>query len=157
MNPLLKMTEATNETTAVTEGAPQFSQIQLSPKTVSGCVDISRKLRIQSDPSVEQIIRNDIIRQIAAKIDHVDFEVGGTGEPSGVINGTNVAVVSLGTDGAVPTYTSIIELVKEVSVDNALRGSMAYATTPQAWTKLRTTAKVASTDSIMILEDDPRV
>lgn len=39
-------------------------------------------------------------------------------------------------------------------MDNALRGSLAYATTPQAWAKLRTTAKVASTDSIMILEDD---
>ena len=143
-----------NETTAVTEGAPQFSQVQLSPKTVSGWVDISRKLRIQSDPSVEQIIRNDIIQQIAAKIDDVAFEGAGTGEPSGVINGTNVAVVALGTNGAAPTYASTINLVKEVSIDNALRGSLAYATTPQAWAKLRTTAKVASTDSIMILEDD---
>jgi HK97 family phage major capsid protein len=143
-----------NETTAVTEGAPQFSQVQLSPKTVSGWVDISRKLRIQSDPSVEQIIRNDIIQQIAAKIDDVAFEGGGTGEPSGVINGTNVAVVALGTNGDAPTYGSTINLVKEVSLDNALRGSLAYATTPQAWAKLRTTAKVASTDSIMILNDD---
>lgn len=45
------------------KGAPQFSQVQLSPKTVSGWVDISKKLSIQSDPSVEQIIRNYLGRE----------------------------------------------------------------------------------------------
>ena len=141
-----------NETTAVTEGAPQFDQIQLAPKTVSGFVDISRKLRYQSDPSVEMLVRNDILQQIASKIDDVAFEGGGTGEPSGIINGAGVAVVALGTNGAAPTYGSTIDLIKEVDVDNALMGNLAYVTTPAAWAKLAQTAKVASTDSVMILD-----
>lgn len=141
-----------NETTAVTEGAPQFSQKQLAPKTCSGWVDISRKLMIQSDPSVEAIVRNDIIQQIASKIEDVAFEGGGTGEPSGLINCTNINVVALGTNGAAPTYASTVDCIQQVAIDNALRGNLAYASSPQAWYKLATTAKVASTDSKMILD-----
>jgi HK97 family phage major capsid protein len=144
----------TAEGTAVTEGAPTFNQLQLAPKTVSGYVDISRRLRIQSDPSVEQIIRNDIVQQIAASIDDAALEGGQTGAPSGIIQGSSVAVVSGGTNGLAPTYAHTINLVKEVAVDNGLRGSLAYCTSPAAWAKLRQTAKVASTDSRMILEDD---
>ena len=144
----------TAEGTAVTEGAPTFNQVQLAPKTVSGWVDISRRLRIQSDPSVEQIIRNDIIQQIAASIDDAAIEGGQTGAPSGIIQGSSVAVVAGGTNGAAPTYANTIDLVKEVAVDNGLRGSLAYLTSPACWAKLRKTAKVSSTDSVMILDDD---
>lgn len=142
----------TAEFTAVTEGAPTFNQITLQPKTVAGWVDISRKLQLQSNPAVEQIIRNDITRQIAAKIDDVAIEGGGSGEPSGILQGTDVAVVSLDTNGAAPTYGSTIDLIKEVAVDNALRGALAYATTPQAVAKMRQTVRVSSTDSRMIMD-----
>lgn len=141
----------TAEMTNVTEGAPQFSQKQLAPKTCSGWVDISRKLRIQSDPSVEQIVRNDIIQQIASKIEDVAFEGGGSGEPSGLINCSNINVVSLGTNGAAPTYAATVDMIQQVAIDNALRGRLAYVGSPQAWYKMATTAKVSSTDSVMIL------
>lgn len=147
----------TSETSAVTEGAPTFSQKQLAPKTCSGWVDISRKLRYQSDPSVEQIVRGDIISQIANKIEDVSFEGGGSGEPSGLINCTNINVVSLGTNGAAPTFASTVDMIKQVAIDKGLRGALAYVGSPQAWYKLATTAKVASTDSQMILNVDMNV
>lgn len=146
-----------NETTAVTEGAPTFGQKQLAPKTCSGWVDISRKLRYQSDPSVEQIVRGDIISQIANKIEDVSFEGGGTGEPSGLINCTNINVVALGTNGAAPTYASTVDMIQQVAIDKGLRGALAYVGSPQAWYKLATTAKVSSTDSQMILNVDMNV
>lgn len=147
----------TNETTAVTEGAPTFGQVSLAPKELSGYVDISRKLMIQSDPSVEQIVRNDIISQIANKIEDVAFEGGGTGEPSGLINESNINVVALGAAGAAPTWAKVLDMIQQVAIDNGLKGRLAFAMTPQAWYKLGTTAKVASTDSQFILDPSAAV
>jgi HK97 family phage major capsid protein len=40
-----------------TEGAPTFGQVTMSPKTVAGYVDITRKLALQSSPSIEYLIK----------------------------------------------------------------------------------------------------
>jgi len=53
------------EGSAPSEGAAVFSQVTMSPKTLAAYVDVSRKLMMQSDPSVEQLLRNDIVNTFA--------------------------------------------------------------------------------------------
>jgi HK97 family phage major capsid protein/HK97 family phage prohead protease len=140
-----------------TEGAPTFRQITMSPKTVAGYVDMSRKLIIQSDPAIDQLIRADMFAGIAAKIDEVAIEGAGSNEPTGITQTAGIGSVAMGTDGAAITYGATVDLIGQVSQDNALQGNLAYITTPQVITKMRQTAKVSSTDSVMIMDDPDRL
>ena len=59
----------------------------------------------------------------------------------------------MGDNGLAPTWASIVNLVREVAIDNAAQGSLAFVTNPKVAAKLRSVAKVASTDSKMIMDD----
>lgn len=130
------------EGSAPTEGAAVFSQVTMTPKTLASYVDCSRKLMLQSDPSVEAVLRNDIISQFARKIDSVAINGGGSNEPSGIIPGVASGnVVSMGTNGAAPTYAKIVDLIKAVDVSNAMGGNPSFLTNPKVIAALRTIAK----------------
>ena len=139
------------ESGAPTEGAPTVRQITMSPKTVGAYVDISRKLSLQSDPSAEQIFRDDMVNQVASAIDTVGINGGGSNEPTGILQTAGIGSGAIGTNGGAPTWASVVDNVKEVAVDNALNGSLAFLTNPQVVGKMRQTAKVSSTDSVMIM------
>ena len=127
---------------APTEGAATFAQVTMTPKTLASYVDCSRKLMLQSDPSVEAVLRNDIISQFARKIDSVAINGGGSNEPSGIIPGVPSGnVVAMGTNGLAPTYAKIVELIKAVDVSNAMGGNPSFLTSPKVVAALRTTAK----------------
>lgn len=126
------------------EGAPTFRQVTMSPKTMVQYVDMSRKLMAQSDPSVEQIIRNDMIRQFAAKLDEVTIEGGGTNEPTGILGTSGIGSVAMGTNGDALDYASCVNLEKEVAIDNALGGRLGFLTNPKVIASMRQTARQSS-------------
>jgi len=126
------------------EGAPTFRQVTMSPKTLVQFVDISRKLAMQSDPSVEQVVRDDMMMQFAAKIDEVAIEGGGASEPTGILGTSGIGSVALGTNGGAITYASLVNLEREVAIDNALAGSLAYLTNPKVVAAMRQTARQSS-------------
>ena len=134
------------ENNAPSEGAATFSQVTMSPKTLAAYVDVSRKLSMQSDPSVEQLIRNDIINTFARKIDGVAIEGGGSNEPSGIIASVSNNVEAIGTNGGAVSYDNVVNLVKLVSEDNAILNddSVCFISHPAVTAKLRTTAKQSS-------------
>ena len=139
---------ATSEVNAV------FSQITMSPKSLGAFTDVSRLLMIQSDPSVEQIVRDDLLNAIAQKIEDVAIEGGGSNEPTGITGTSGIGSVAIGTNGGALTWSAITDLVKEVEVDNAaINGNtLAYLTNPKVKSHMASTSKVASTDSVMLLD-----
>jgi len=139
---------ATSEVNAV------FSQITMSPKSLGAFTDISRLLMIQSDPSVEQIVRDDLLNAIAQKIEDVAIEGGGSNEPTGITGTAGIGSVAIGTNGGVIAWDDIVNLVKEVEIDNAaINGNtLAYLTNPKVKSLMASTPKVASTDSVMLLD-----
>ena len=140
------------------EGAPTFRQVTMSPKTLVQYVDISRKLSMQSDPSVEQVIRDDLTRQFAAKIDEVAIEGGGSNEPTGITQTSGIGSVAIGTNGGAITYAALVDLEKEVAIDNALGGSLAYLTNPKVVGEMRQTSRQASgVEGNFILNDSNTV
>jgi len=138
---------------APTEGAPTVKQIAMAPKTVGAYVDITRKLRLQSSPSAEQIFRDDMVRKVAGAVDAVGIEGGGTNQPTGILQTSGIGAVTIGTNGGAPTWSTVVDLVAAVEIDNADEGAMAFLTNPKVKSKLSTTAKVTSTDSRMILDE----
>ena len=132
------------EGSAPSEGAATFAQVTMSPKTLAAYVDVTRKLMMQSDPSVEQLLRNDIVNTFARKIDEVAIEGGGSNEPTGIIGNSSTNVVAMGTNGAAVTYAKVVDLIKEVEVDNAIINDTAFLTNPKVIAALRTVSKQAS-------------
>lgn len=126
------------------EGAPTFRQVTMSPKTIAQYVDLSRKLMMQSDPSVEQVIRDDMLRQFAAKIDEVAIEGGGSNEPTGITQTSGIGSVAIGTNGGAITYAAAVNLEREVAIDNALGGRLSYLTNPKVVASMRTTSRQSS-------------
>ena len=52
-----------------------------------------------------------------------------------------------------PTWASVVNNIKEVSIDNALGGALAFLTNPQVVGKMRQTVRVGSTDSRFIMDE----
>ena len=140
------------ENSAVSETNQAFSQVTMTQRDCGGFVDVSRQLMNNADPSIEQIIRNDMTSQIALKIDEVAYEGGGSNEPTGITQTSGIGDVAIGTNGGAITYDATIDLIKEVAQDNALKGNLAYHVTPEVVYQMRKTPKVASTDSMMIMD-----
>ena len=132
------------EGSAPSEGAATFAQVTMSPKTLAAYVDVSRRLMQQSDPSVEQVLRNDIINTFARRIDDAAIEGGAANGPSGIIANGSTNVVAMGTNGAAITYAKVVEMMKAVEEDNAIINSSAFLTNPKVIAALRTTARQAS-------------
>jgi len=126
------------------EGAPTFRQVTMAPKTIAQYVDLSRKLMMQSDPSVEQVIRDDMLRQFAAKIDDVAIEGGGSNEPTGITGTSGIGSVAMGTNGGAITYAKLVDLESEVAIDNALGGRLSFLTNPKVVGAMRQTPRQAS-------------
>lgn len=132
------------EGNAPSEGAATFAQLSLAPKTLAAYVDCSRKLMMQSDPSVESVLRNDILNTFARKIDEVAIEGGGSNEPTGIIGNGSTNVVAIGTNGGAVTYAKVVDLVAAVEEDNAVINSTSFLTNPKVMAKLRTISKQTS-------------
>jgi len=123
---------------------PSFDQVTMSPKTLAGYVDYSRRLLLQSSLDVEALVRNDLATSIAVAMDGAAIAGSGTNKPTGVLNTSGIGSVTLGTNGGAPTWGMVVNLVREVEIDNALTGAAAFLTNGQVKAKLSTTGKQAS-------------
>ena len=136
-----------------TEGSPTVRQITMAPKTVGAYVDISRKLSKQGTPDAENLFRNDMVQQVASAIDTVGINGGGSNEPTGILQTSGIGAVNMGDNGLAPTWESVVNNVREVSIDNALGGNLAFLTNPKVVAKMRNVVRVSSTDSRFIMDD----
>ena len=143
------------ENGAPTEGAPTFRQITMAPKELRAYVDISRRLAFQSSPSVEDVIREDLIQGFARKVDEVAIEGGGSNEPTGILATSGIGSVAMGTNGGAITYAKLVDLEEEVAVDNALTDNAAYLTNPKVVSAMRQTSRQSSgVEGNFILNDE---
>jgi HK97 family phage major capsid protein/HK97 family phage prohead protease len=126
------------ENTAPTESTnkPAFDQVTMSPKTLAAYVDYSRRLMLQSSLDVEAMVRNDLASSIAVAMDGAAIAGSGTNRPTGVLNTSGIGSVTLGTNGGAPTWQMVVDLVKEVELDNALTGAAAFLTNGQVKARL---------------------
>ena len=131
------------------------AQITMVGRTLGARTDVSRLLLLESDPSIEQIVRDDLLAAVANKIEDVAIEGGASNEPTGITQTSGIGSVAIGTNGGAPTWAAVTNLVKEVEIDNAaINGdTLAFLTNPKVKSKMANTVRVASTDSHMILND----
>lgn len=158
-----------DEHEATTESTPTFDTVTMTPHTIAGETQLSRRMAINGQPSTEQIVINDLARVLGTGINYQ--AINGTGAtvspdsktPVGVINTTNVNTQSLST----LNYGNLLSMIAAVDADNALeeggvmaqaiagreRGPVGWLTNPHVRKKFMSTARVNGTDSRMIMED----
>lgn len=137
---------------SLSETDATVDDVTLAPTTVGAMTSYSRRTLLNASPSIEQIVRNDLAAIIATAIDDKAISGDGTGNtPTGILNTVGIGSVALGTDGAAPTWQSVLDLIAALETVDA--EGRAFLTGPKAVKKMRGTVKVASTDSAMIQED----
>jgi HK97 family phage major capsid protein len=77
----------------VSEVNATFAQVTTSPKTLGVMTDVSRLLMHQADPSIEAVIREDLLNAIAVKSEDVAIEGGGSNEPTGITQTSGIGAV----------------------------------------------------------------
>jgi HK97 family phage major capsid protein len=139
------------ENDAGSEQTQTLGQLALSPNRVGCYTDISKQLLIQSSIDVEMMVRNDLATAIALAIDAAAINGSGSGnQPEGILNVSGIGSVAGGTNGLAPAWSHIVDLESEVAIDNADVGALSYLTNAAVRGALKQTAKVSSTDSVMI-------
>jgi len=135
------------ESGAPTESQQTLGQIALTPHTFGAYSDLSHKLLVQASIDAENFVRDDLARVIAIGIDyaglHGDDSVD-VNQPDGVTSTSGIGSVVGGTNGAAPDWSDVVDLEKEVAIDNAEVDSMAYVTNAAVRGKFKKTFRNAT-------------
>ena len=139
------------ESGSPTESQQTVDQVSLVPRTVAAYTDFSRRLMIQSSIDVENMVRNDLARVIALKIDAAGlYGTGASNEPLGLKNTTGIGTEDFAADA--PTFAEVVALESDVATANALLGSPVYLMNAAMRGNLKTTKKDAGS-GIFIMEN----
>lgn len=135
------------ENGAITPADFDINSRTLTPKHIGCITEFSRNMVIQASPDVENMARRDFARALAAGLDAAALVGGGSNQPDGI--GSLVTPTTFAT----PSWAEGLAMIAGIATANALGGSLGWAGHPQVSKKLRSTVRVANTDSRFIMED----
>jgi len=127
------------EVDAGAEVTPVTSKISLSPTRLGAYSQLSKLLLHQTSGAAERLVKLELEKAIRVALETAAINGSGTNEPTGVLNTSSIGSVAGGTNGLAPTLAHIINLEREVAVDNADDGALAYYTNPKVRAKLKAT------------------
>jgi HK97 family phage major capsid protein len=129
-----------DEDGSLTETDAAVDDITLAPKTVGAMTSYSRRTLLNSSPSIEQIVRNDLAAVIAGAIDgKAMLGTGLTNTPKGIVNVTGTHEITFTTD---PTWAEILDFIASIDTSNVSDQGRGWALNGWAVKKLRSTLKV---------------
>ena len=135
-----------NEGDSLTESNPTFDTIGLSPKHVGALSSLSRQLIQQSNPAIEQLVRDDFVQVVSAAVDKA--LIHGTAvakQPVGILAAANVQVGNLAT----LSWANLLGLLEKLALVNA--SPNAALIHPKVATKLASTLKDATVGAEYLL------
>ena len=125
-----------NEGDALTESGTTYSSIKLEPKTVGALTAFSRNLALQSNPSIESLLRDDISAVVGLAVDKALLHgTAAAKQPVGILNVVGIQTGSLAT----LSWAAIVALLEKLGLENI--NPNAVVTHTKAATKLQTTIK----------------
>ena len=130
------------EQAALTESNPTFDSIRLEPKHVGALSSVSRQLLQQANPSIEQLLRDDMVSVVGLAVDKAMLHGQAVNnEPVGILNTVGIQTASL----ASLSWASLVAMLEKLSLENITPNAM--LTHAKASTKLQTTLKDATVGS----------
>ena len=143
-------------TTAHSESEPQFASIDLSPQALGCFTDVSKQLLMQSTPSAEALIRDDLNQAVAVALDAAVFQGSGSGQPQGVDGASGVGTSTIAV-AAAPTLAELTEFISDVDTANGLADSMAWVVHPTMRGYLMQTLKTSGVSGYMWDHEDSSI
>lgn len=136
------------EVAAADDGAGTFGEVELSPKRLTAYLDISKQFLIQDSVSAEEMLKNDIVRALAEKLESTILGnvAGSTTQPAGIFKLITPAT------GAAATYAGTVAMEKALDENNAT-GNYSYIVSPAVKATLRTAPK-DSGSGLFTMEND---
>jgi HK97 family phage major capsid protein len=132
------------ENANITQSEATFDLVSMRPKTVGALSAATRLMLLQATPDIEMLMRDDIATVIALEIDRAAIAgSGAAGQPLGILNTVGIGAVVGGVNGAAITIDNMIDLEREIAIDNADMGALNYmvnAKTVAALKKLKATS-----------------
>lgn len=135
---------------AVSATHQAFGQVTLSPKRLAVRTTYTDQLLNQSSVSVENLVRDDLIKREALAVDLAALAgTGADNQPEGIINKTGIGAITF---GGAATFGDYVDLWKEVATDNAPQDSLAFVTSAASIAKGLTITKDSGSGQFIISE-----
>ncbi len=139
------------EVAALDEVDPTLDLVTQTPFRLGAFTDISKQLERQTSWSVENRIRQRIAGAISRAWEASAINGTGSGQPLGILGTSGIgSVVIEDPNGGTIAWEDIVNLVREVEVDNALMGSLKYISNPLVRAELQTTIKAPSNEQFIL-------
>ena len=133
---------------ALTESNTTYSSVKLEPKTVGALTAFSRNLALQSNPSIEALLRDDIAAVVGLAVDKALLHgTAAAKQPVGILNVTGIQTASLAT----LSWAAIVAMLEKLGLENITPN--AVLTHAKAATKLQTTLKNAANGAEYLLQN----
>jgi HK97 family phage major capsid protein len=121
------------ENVALPETGMDFDSMTMTPRHVGAWTELSRQLIMQSSPDVETLVREDLARAVAEKVDAALINGGATAvEPTGILRASGTLQGPMWAE--VLAVTGLLE-------DNNVPGEWRWLFSPKSARKLRGTVK----------------
>lgn len=137
------------EDVAADQADPAFGQKTATPKTASANTAFSRKLLLQSSPSIDMLVEQDLIKVVAIARDSASLHGAGGTQPVGLVGVDGVGPVN----GAGLNWPKVVDSEKLVQIANLDVATMGYITNPSVGALLKTREKVAGYPVFLMGED----
>lgn len=144
--------ETEEATTTATKNA--YGSKTMSPNRLSSTVGISLQNILQSTPDLEMLTASEIRMAKELAIDIAAINGTGSGQPEGILNNSDVDVLTGATNGIAPSWAQLVAMETAVAGANALDAQASYLITPGLKGLLKTTAHAANTGGYLMQSDN---
>lgn len=120
----------------LTDSGVSFDSITLKPKHVGAITELSRQLLQQSNPAIEQLVRDDFIQVVSLAVDKALIHGDGIKQPKGLLS----AASGTGTLAAL-SWEAVLKVLEGLALHNITPNS--WLAHPEVATVLRSTLREA--------------
>ncbi len=138
------------ENNALMPGDHSFTQVTGTPKHLGLLTELSRKLVLQSNPAIEQIVRADFVAKLGAGVDFAALKGGGAPQPTGI---TNSSPGTKNSGSAAPAWADVVEVMAEVETADVPQASLGWAMNAFGKKKFRSVEKTTN-EPVYLMGDD---
>ncbi|MGV8921343.1 MAG: phage major capsid protein [Pseudomonas sp.] len=130
---------------SLTDSGMTFDNITLRPRTVGAITELSRQLLQQSNPAIEQLVRDDFVEVVGLAVDKALIHGDNVKEPKGLLT----AATGTGTLATL-SWATVLAVLETMGLANI--NPNYWLTHPAVATKLRSTLKSATAGAQYLME-----
>lgn len=137
-----------------TQSDVTIGMINMSPKTITGKTATTRQLLMQSNPSVDALLMNDLSKVLGLGIDKAIISGTGTSnQPRGILNTSGIGSVSCTAANGGFSFANAVKFETALETANYDASTCSYVMTPSIKGTAKSTEKVTGA-SVMVFENN---